>query len=148
MLYNIKKLINDSAMIDLSNEEINYLIEEEKQAVQDYKQAIEMTSDSKVIYVLSHILKEEAHHIELLEQLRDGKIKFEDSIEKITLRLNKAQNEYNEYVVKCYINGKFDESGCYYTDDWNDAVDTFYAMAENLRLDTKQSGNTFLAESK
>ena len=78
MIYKIKKLVKDSAMIDLSNEEINYLIEEEKQAIEDYKQAIEMSNDSKVIYVLSHILKEEAHHVKLLEQLRDGEIKFED----------------------------------------------------------------------
>lgn len=59
--------------------DFDYLLSEERKAVQDYKDAIAKTSDKSALYVLSHILKEESHHIELLENLRDGKVEFEDS---------------------------------------------------------------------
>jgi hypothetical protein len=38
--------------------------------------------------------------------------------------------ETNEWVVKWYINGKYDENGTYYTDDKNDANDTYRAMSQ------------------
>lgn len=61
------------------NIDFDYLLSEERKAVQDYKDAIAKTSDKSALYVLSHILKEESHHIELLENLRKGKVEFEDS---------------------------------------------------------------------
>lgn len=57
-----------------------YLLSEERKAVEDYKKAISETNDKNELYVLSHILKEEAHHIELLENLQKGKVTFSDSI--------------------------------------------------------------------
>lgn len=57
-----------------------YLLSEERKAVEDYKKAISETNDKNELYVLSHILKEEAHHIELLENLQKGKVIFSDSI--------------------------------------------------------------------
>lgn len=69
-----KKMKKDASEIDF-----DYLLSEERKAVQDYKDAIAKTSDKSALYVLSHILKEESHHIELLENLRKGKVEFEDS---------------------------------------------------------------------
>ena len=69
-----KKTKKDASEIDF-----DYLLSEESKAVQDYKDAIAKTSDKSALYVLSHILKEESHHIELLENLRKGKVEFEDS---------------------------------------------------------------------
>ena len=68
-----KKMKKDASEIDF-----DYLLSEERKAVQDYKDAIAKTSDKSALYVLSHILKEESHHIELLENLRKGKVEFED----------------------------------------------------------------------
>lgn len=41
-----------------------------------------------------------------------------------TLELTKRRNQYGEYVIKCYREGKYYEEGTYYTDDWNDALNT------------------------
>lgn len=72
--YDSKKTKKDANEIDF-----DYLLSEERKAVQDYKDSIAKTSDKSALYVLSHILKEESHHIELLENLRKGKVEFEDS---------------------------------------------------------------------
>lgn len=66
--------------------DFDYLLAEERKAVQDYRNAIAMTDDKNAIYVLSHILKEEAHHIELLENLRKGKVEFADSNNEKSLK--------------------------------------------------------------
>lgn len=66
--------------------DFDYLLAEERKAVQDYKNAIAMTDDKNALYVLSHILKEEAHHIELLENLRKGKVEFADSNNEKSLK--------------------------------------------------------------
>lgn len=58
----------------------DYLLSEERKAVEDYRQAINSTKDKNELYVLSHILNEEAHHIELLENLQKGKVEFNDEI--------------------------------------------------------------------
>lgn len=71
--YDSKKMKKDASEIDF-----DYLLSEERKAVQDYKDSIAKTSDKSALYVLSHILKEESHHIELLENLRKGKVEFED----------------------------------------------------------------------
>ena len=42
--------------------------------------------------------------------------------------------ETNEWVVKAYYNGKYDEESTYYTDDKQDAVDTMKAMIEHAKL--------------
>lgn len=146
MMFNKKNEVKDSAIIDLSKEEINYLIEEEKQAVEDYRQAISMTEDKNALYVLSHILKEEAHHIEMLEQLRDGKVQFADSVDKVVLKLSKKKNDYDEFVIRFYKNNKFDEMRSYYTDDWDDAIGTINDMAKRLGLEVKEIGNIVVAE--
>lgn len=69
-----------NAVKKYKNSEIDYLIQEENKAVEDYRQAIKNTKDKNELYVLSHILKEETHHIELLENLQKGKVEFNDAI--------------------------------------------------------------------
>ena len=51
-----------------------------KELKSNLDKAISETNDKNELYVLSHILKEEAHHIELLENLQKGKVEFNDSI--------------------------------------------------------------------
>lgn len=60
-------------------------------------------------------------------------------------RLDKRKNEYDEFVVKEYVNGKFQEDGSYYTDDWNDAVETLYAMAEDSGMSVTKAGAGYVA---
>lgn len=57
----------------------DYLLSEERKAVEDYRKSINETTNKNELYVLSHILKEETHHIELLENLQKGKVEFNDS---------------------------------------------------------------------
>jgi len=47
----------------------------------------------------------------------------------ITVSLSKTRNECGEYVCRMYVNGKRHENGDYFTDDWEDAVETKKAMA-------------------
>lgn len=54
---------------------------------------------------------------------------------KTYLRLEKRKNEYGEYLVKAYKEGKLNEEGTYYTDDWEDAVNTFYDCVRRLGYD-------------
>ena len=79
MKYKINKIlinakdIQDALTIydELTNNEFQYLIDEEKKA-------IEMTNDENTIYVLSQILKEETHHLELWINLQKGKVEYAD----------------------------------------------------------------------
>ena len=68
----------EEAIVKASSIDFDYLFKEEEKAVQDYKTAIAQTNDSDALYVLSHILKEETHHIELLKKLQRGEVHFED----------------------------------------------------------------------
>ena len=42
------------------------------------------------------------------------------------------KNEYGEYVVKVYVNGKYNEAKSYYTDDKEDAELTREAMIKAI----------------
>ena len=64
------KSIKDS----ISDESIEELSEEERQAIEDYKKAIAETNDPKMLKLFAHILKEETEH---LEELQTGEM--EDS---------------------------------------------------------------------
>lgn len=63
-------------------------------------------------------------------------------------KLAKRKNEYGEFVVKEYVDGKFREDGSYYTDDWEDAVGTMKNIASRLGLTVKPAGTGFIADSK
>lgn len=48
-------------------DELNYLSDEEQQAIEDYKEAIKGTSDLKLLKLYAHILQEEIEHLEELQ---------------------------------------------------------------------------------
>ena len=87
--------INDS--VD-ANVDFAYLLSEERKAVEDYRKAIASTTDKNQLYVLSHILKEEAHHIELLENLQKGKVEFKDAAPGVDIK--KYEALIDEYAYK------------------------------------------------
>lgn len=56
----IKKLKDEDS-------DVEFLSEEERQAIEDYKKAISNTNDPKLLRLFSHILKEEIEHLEELQ---------------------------------------------------------------------------------
>lgn len=75
-----------------------------------------------------------------------GDSKVEDSM--YTYKLAKKKNDYDEYTIRAYKNGKYDEAATYYTDDWQDALDTLKMMAKREGLSFRQQGSIYVADSK
>lgn len=75
-----------------------------------------------------------------------GASKVEDA-DKYSYRLAKKKNDYDEYVIKAYKNGKYYEDASYYTDDWQDALDTLKMMAKREGLNFRQEGSRYVADS-
>lgn len=59
--------LQDSNCKDDDESETEYLSDEEKQAIEDYKEAISGTTDLKLLKLYAHILQEEIEHLEELE---------------------------------------------------------------------------------
>jgi hypothetical protein len=57
----------------------------------------------------------------------------------ITYKL-KRKSETNEWVVRAYVDGKFNEGMTYYTDDKQDAIDTMAAMKQQQQQQQPQPG--------
>ena len=68
--------------------------------------------------------------------------------DKYTFKLAKRKNDYDEFVIRAYKNGKYYEDASYYTDDWEDAVGTLKDIAKRQGLTVKQNGTTFVADAK
>ena len=49
-----------------------------------------------------------------------------------TYRLEKTKNAHGEYVIRCYLDGNKYPNGNYYTDDWNDAKQTYEKLKKDL----------------
>lgn len=66
------------------------------------------------------------------------------------ITLTKRRNDYDEYVIKEYVNGKLIEDLSYYTDDWEDAVNTlnFIARQKNKNVEKSSNGYFILLDSK
>ena len=77
--------------------------------------------------------------------LKDIKDSVKDSQYK--LKLDKKTNDYDEYVVACYKDGKYFEDGTYYTDDWDDAVGTMKDMSRRMGLNIRPQGRGYIADS-
>ena len=43
-------------------------------------------------------------------------------------RLNTRKNQFGEYVIRCFLDGKRYPDGDYFTDDKQDATDTLNAL--------------------
>lgn len=68
--------------------------------------------------------------------------------DKYMFKLAKRKNDYDEFVIRAYKNGKYYEDASYYTDDWEDAVGTLKDIAKRQGLTVKQNGTTFIADAK
>lgn len=62
-------------------------------------------------------------------------------------KLAKRRNSYDEYVIRAYKNGKYDEEATYYTDDWDDAVGTLTDIAQRQGLKVREEKSGFVADS-
>ena len=97
----------------------------------------------------SHI---QGNHIALCEEGRAGMARIVDSkvedTDKYTYKLAKKKNDYDEYTIRAYKNGKYNEDATYYTDDWQDALDTLKMMAKREGLSFRQQGSIYVADSK
>ena len=116
MKYKIKKYVIDAESPEKAVElvkrveetnfvDFDYLLGEERKAVKDYQNAIEATEDKDKLYVLSHILTEETHHIELLENLRQGKVEFADSVKDSSMTATQ-EDILMQYAVKYHVRWK------------------------------------------
>lgn len=72
--------------------------------------------------------------------------KMEDAM--YTYKLTKKRNDYDEYIVQAYKNGKKYEDATYYSDDWDDALGTLKAIAKREGLNFRQQGSIYIADSK
>ena len=72
--------------------------------------------------------------------------KVEDA--EYTYKLTKKKNDYDEYVIQAYKNGKKNEDATYYTDDWDDAINTLKSIAKQEKLTFRQQGSVFIADNK
>ena len=94
------------------------------------------------------------NHVALCKEGRAGMAKIIDSIAKkdsirdanITYKLRRAKNDYEEYVVQAYKDGKKYEVATYYTDDWQDALATIQAIARKQGLNFRQQGSVYIAD--
>lgn len=97
----------------------------------------------------------EAVYNELLENLdwdydyetgryEDSKCKDAD---EWRFKLAKRRNSYDEYVIRAYKNGKYDEDATYYTDDWDDAIGTLTDIAQRQGLKVREEKYGFVADS-
>lgn len=80
-----------------------------------------------------------------ISNLQDSK-EIEDA--EYTYKLTKKKNDYDEYVIQAYKNGKKNEDATYYTDDWDDAINTLKLIAKQAKLTFRQQGSVFIADNK
>lgn len=137
--------------VDTANIDFDYLLAEERKAVKDYKEAIKMTDDKSALYVLSHILKEESHHIELLEQLRDGKVEFADSItndETITVSKRKRNTASDNDAVDAAVDvlseyGLYPDEGVDREDSYRGSLDFSSKSNRDRAVNILKKSNQF-----
>ena len=87
----------------------------------------------------SRLVKRGSFNKEKFEPIKDA--------DKFVFKLSKKKNEWGEYVVRCYKNGAYYENGSYYTDDWEDAMNTVKMQAKQFHLNAHQQGTVFVADS-
>ena len=100
-------------------------------AFNNWKNALRNTNDSKIKDDFDELIKNSVN-----------------DADKYVYKLAKKKNDYDEYTVRAYKNGKYDEAATYYTDDWQDALDTLKMMAKKEGLSFRQQGSIYVADSK
>lgn len=109
--------------------------------------------------VISNVVKEKGDVVKVLFEngesesfysfatIRVVKDSIEDASQNYTFKLAKRKNDYDEFVVRAFKNGRYDEGATYYSDDWEDAVGTLKAMAKQYGLSVKQKGSIYTADA-
>lgn len=84
------------------------------------------------------------------ENIKNGNYLLDNKIEdaEYAYKLTKKKNDYDEYVIQAYKNGKKNEDATYYTDDWDDAINTLKSIAKQEKLAFRQQGSVFIADNK
>lgn len=77
-IYEDKTIRTDSVKDEYDNADLQFLIDDEIEAINGYKKVIEKTDNPKLLALLSHILKEEAEHVEELRNAQAGKFEIDD----------------------------------------------------------------------
>lgn len=77
-IYEDKTIRTDSIKDEYDDADLQFLIDDEIEAINSYKKVIEKTDNSKLLALLSHILKEEAEHVEELRNAQAGKFEIDD----------------------------------------------------------------------
>ena len=77
-IYEDKTIRTDSVKDEYDDADLQFLIDDEIEAINGYKKVIEKTDNPKLLALLSHILKEEAKHVEELRNAQAGKFKIDD----------------------------------------------------------------------
>lgn len=77
-IYEDKTIRTDSIKDEYDNADLQFLIDDEIEAINGYKKVIEKTDNPKLLALLSHILKEEAEHVEELRNAQAGKFEIDD----------------------------------------------------------------------
>lgn len=77
-IYEDKTIRTDSIKDEYDNADLQFLIDDEIEAINGYKKVIEKTDNPKLLALLSHILKEEAEHVEELRNAQAGKFEVDD----------------------------------------------------------------------
>lgn len=78
VIYEDKTFRTDSVKDEYNDADLQFLIDDEIEAINSYKKVIEKTDNPKLLALLSHILKEEAKHVEELRAAQAGKFKIDD----------------------------------------------------------------------
>ena len=90
----IKSILGDNA--EIVDEDIDNLSEEEKKAIEDYKQAIAGTQDVRLLELYSHILREEIEHLRELNEAKATDSVKDSSFENLLDNLKKYGVKYTE----------------------------------------------------
>lgn len=69
-LESAKRYVDERIKKGMKDSEIEYLTQEEEQAVEDYRKAIQNTTNPKLLEIYSHILQEETEHIRELQEAK------------------------------------------------------------------------------
>lgn len=77
-IYEDKTIRTDSIKDEYDDADLQFLIDDEIEAINGYKKVIEKTDNPKLLALLSHILKEEAEHVEELRNAQAGKFEIDD----------------------------------------------------------------------
>lgn len=92
---------------------------------------------------------------EIKNSLKNELAKANQDMSTYQTRLRKSKNPFGEYAIKSFapdgIEGyqkKSYEPATYYTDDWDDAVNTFNSIAKQYGLEVKTDGKTWTTYKK